>query len=75
MEINSRVSGDRQLMDIGYKYNYRKFLIFIATEGYGITESGYPYLPIFHDNYSNVSVHPGFSPHVIGSYFNSFNEI
>ena len=38
------VPGDTPLMAIGYKYNYRKVLGFIATEEAGSTELGDPYL-------------------------------
>ena len=33
MKSNPIFPGDRQLMDIGYKYNSSKVLVFIATEG------------------------------------------
>ena len=35
--------GERTLLAIGYKYNSRKVLGFIATEGAGSTEPGDPY--------------------------------
>ena len=35
--------GGIPLMDIGYKYNYRKLLGFIATKGAESTEPGDPY--------------------------------
>ena len=60
---------------IGCKYNYRKVLGFIATEGSGSTEPGDPYLSRFPDIYSNVSVCPVFCPHLLGRYFNACNEI
>ena len=34
----------RPIIDIGYKYNVRKFLFFIVTEDTGITKLGLPYL-------------------------------
>ena len=36
-------TGDIPIMDIVYRYNSRKFLGFIATEGGEITEPGYYY--------------------------------
>ena len=36
--------GDIPLVEIEYKYNSRKVLGFIATEGGGVTESDDPYL-------------------------------
>ena len=59
-EEYSKISGERPLLAIGYKYNSRKVLGFIATEGAGITEQGDTYLSRFPDIYSNVSVHPVF---------------
>ena len=40
MEINLIVPGDIPLMDIGYKYKYKKVLGFIASEGAGSTDPG-----------------------------------
>ena len=66
MKITPRVSGGRPLLTIGYKYNYRKVLGFISTEGSGITEPGDPYLSRFpHIFYSNVSVCPVVHPHLL----------
>ena len=58
------------LLAIGYKYNSRKVLGFISTEGYGSNEPGDPYLYCFPDIYSNVSICPVVCPHLLGSYFN-----
>ena len=44
-----RVSVDRSLMSIGYKYNSGKVLVFIATEEDGSTEPGNSYLSCFPD--------------------------
>ena len=38
MKINQIVTGGILIMAIGYKYNFRKVLGFIATEGSGSTE-------------------------------------
>ena len=67
--------GKRPLLAIGYKYNSRKVLGFIATEGAGNTEPGDPYLSRFPDIYSNVYVRPVVRPHLIGRYFNACNAI
>ena len=75
MKSTPRVPGDRPLMAIGYKYNSRKVLGFISTEGSVSTESGDPYLSRFPDIYSNFSVCPVVHPHLIGRYLNSCNEI
>ena len=62
-------------MAIGYKYNYRKVLGFIATEGSGSTELSDPYLSCFSEIYSNFSVRPVARPHFLGRYFNACNAI
>ena len=54
VKITPRVLGDIPLMAIGYKYNSRKVLGFIYTEGYGITEPGDPCLSCLPDMFSNV---------------------
>ena len=45
--ITPRVTGDRPLMAIGYKYKSGKVLGFIDTEGSGSTEPDYPFLSRF----------------------------
>ena len=75
MESTARVPGERPLLEIGYKYNYRKVLWFIATEGDGSTEPGDTYLSHFPDIYYTVSVQPVVGPHLIGRYFNAYNAI
>ena len=56
MKITQIFPGGRPLLAIGYKYNSRKVLGFIATEGYGSTEPGNTYLSRFPDIYSNVYI-------------------
>ena len=75
LKINPRVTGDRPLMSIVYKYNYGKVLGFISTEGSGSTEPGDPYLSRFPGSYYNVSILPVFFPHLLVSSFNAFNAI
>ena len=67
--------GESPLLAISYKYNSRKVLGFIATEGAGSTEPGDPYLSRFPDIYSNVSVRPIVCPHLLGRYLNACNAI
>ena len=62
-------------MDIGYNYNSRKVLVFIATEGDGSTESGYFYLYHLPDIYYNVSLHPVVCPLLIVRYYHTCNVI
>ena len=58
MKSTSRVLVGRPIMTIGYKYNSRKVLGFIATEGGGSTEPSDPYLSCFPDCFCNVDVLP-----------------
>ena len=66
---------ERPLLVIGHKYNSRKVLGFIVTEGAGRTEPGNLYLSRFPDIYSNVYVCPIVCPHSLVRYFNACNEI
>ena len=63
------------MMSIGYKYNYRKVLGFIATEGDVSAEPGDPYLSRLPDIFSNILVRPVVLPHLLGRYFNACNAI
>ena len=47
MKITPIVPGGRPLLAIGYKYNSRNVLGFIANEGDGSNEQGDPYLSYF----------------------------
>ena len=75
MKSTPRFPGEIPLLAIGYKYNYRKVIGFIATEGSGSTEPGDPYLSHFPDIYCNISVRPVVLPHFLGRYFNACNAI
>ena len=75
LKSTPRFPCERPLLAIGYKYNSRKFLGFVATEGAGSTEPGGPYLSRFPDIYSTVSVCPVVHLHLIGRYSNACNAI
>ena len=75
MKSTPRFPCGRPLLAIGYKYNYRKVLLFIATEGDGSTEPGDPYLSRFPDIFSDVYFRPVVHPHLICRYFNACNAI
>ena len=75
LKITPRVPGSIPLVVIEHKYNYRKVLGFIATEGGGSTERGDPYLSSFPGIYFNVSVCPVVHPQLIVRYFNACNAI
>ena len=49
LKSTTRVTGDRTQMGIGYKYNYRNVLGFIATEEAGSNEPGDIYLSRYPD--------------------------
>ena len=67
--------GGTPLMTVGYKYNTRKFLGFIATEGGGSTEPVNPSLFHLSDIYSNVYFGPVVCPQFMVRHFNSYNAI
>ena len=75
MNSSPKYPGDRPLMDIGYKQNSRNFLGIIATDIYGITEAGDPYLSRLPNNYSNISVLPVVYPIFLDRHFNACNAI
>ena len=56
MKSTPKITSDRALMAIRYKCRSQKVLGFISDEGVGSTEPGNPYLSIYHDNYSYVSI-------------------
>ena len=63
LKVTPRFPGERPLLNIWYKYNSSKVLVFIDTEGAISTEPGGPYLSHFLDFFSNVSFHPVVRPH------------
>ena len=73
MKSTPILPGERPLLDIGYKYNSRNVLGFIATEGSGSTEPGDYYLSHFPDIFSNVYICPVVFPHLLVRYFNACN--
>ena len=75
MKSNPRVPGGRALLAIWCKYNSRKVLGFIATEGAVITEPGDTYLYLSPDSYYNFSVCPVVITHLMSRYFNACNAI
>ena len=67
--------GDIPLVEIGYKYNYWKYLGYIVTKGAVSTYPGDPYLYCFLGNYSNVSILHIICTRVLGRYFDACNSI
>ena len=56
LKRSSTLTRDRMIIDIGYKYNLRKVLSFIATEDRGSTKYDIPSLSKYHDPFSNVAI-------------------
>ena len=67
--------GGITLVNIGYKYNPRKVLGLIATDGSGSTELDYLYLSGFPEIYFNISINPVVCPNFISRHFNAYNAI
>mmetsp|Transcript_30790 Transcript_30790/g.87072 ORF Transcript_30790/g.87072 Transcript_30790/m.87072 type:complete len:291 (-) Transcript_30790:11-883(-) len=68
--MKSTVDGV-DLMAIGYKYNRRKVLSFVATLGAGVTTDGEPYIQKWADNHGNVLTRPVPRPSIISTYFSN----
>lgn len=64
-----------KMIAIGYKYNARKVLCFIATENAGSTVYGDPYVARFNDAAGNVCVRYVPRPAVLSKYFSSCNKV
>ena len=59
------VPGDRPLIDIGYKYNARKFPYFIVTDNAGITKTDIPCSSNYPEQFTNVAIRPVARPLVM----------
>ena len=69
------VPGERRILAIGYKYNYQKVQLFVASSGAGSTTLGIPYLLKYPDQFSNVSIRPVARPLLMSKFFGSVNEL
>jgi hypothetical protein len=63
------------LLVIGYKYNKRKVLTFVATKGAGHTEPGKPYEARWKDENMNTLIRDVARPEIIAKYFGFSNAI
>jgi hypothetical protein len=61
------------ILTIGYKYNSKRVLKFVATTDASSTKSGKPYDMRFTDAYSNVCVRKVQRPVIISTFFNDSN--
>ena len=69
------VTGGRQIIDIGYKYNKEKVIYFNVTENAWITNTGLPYLYKYPEQFPNLSICPVASTLVMYKFFGSVNEV
>jgi hypothetical protein len=58
-----------KLLAIGYKYNARKILLFVATKNAGSTKPGTPYKAKFPDKFGNTKERSVIRPAIISQYF------
>ena len=64
---------DIDLISIGYKYNKKIVLTFIATKGARSTDAGEPYKARFPEKFGNVCVRNVARPSIVSNYFNFSN--
>jgi hypothetical protein len=64
---------NKPLLAIGYKYNSRKVLCFLATKNAGSTRPGEPYRARFKDDLQNSVSRPVARPKIISQYFKMSN--
>ncbi|CAB9505655.1 hypothetical protein SEMRO_238_G095700.1 [Seminavis robusta] len=74
MECCSPRNG-QVMLAIGYKYNKRKVLCFLATKNAGSTKQGKPYIAKFADSIGNVCYREVDRPKIISDYFIRSNVI
>ena len=60
---------------IGYKYNMKKVLCFVATEGAGHTGPGTPYQAKWQDENGRIASRDIKRPHMLAEYFKNSNQI
>jgi hypothetical protein len=63
------------LLAIGYKYNRRKVLFFVATRGAGTTTPGEPYVQRWADDHGNLCVREISRPAILSEYFAASNAV
>ena len=72
--LESKIKGV-DLLAIGYKYNKKKVLFFIATKGAGHTEPGEPYVAKWKDKNLNTLTREVPRPEIVSKYFQKSNVI
>ena len=66
---------DNKYYGIGYKYNMKKVISFITTEGTGHTEPGDPYEAKWLDENGRMASNKISRPHILSEYFKHSNQI
>ena len=67
--------NDNKLLTIGYKYNKRKVLTFVATKNAGSTLVGEPYRARFIGDDNNIQFRSVDRPQIISAYFKTSNAV
>ena len=73
--LETTTKEEIDLLAIGYKYNRKKVMFFIATNGSGHTEEGIPYEARWKDKNNNTRVRKVFRPEIVAKYFTKSNSI
>ena len=63
------------LVSTRYKYNRKKALVFVCSEGAGIIATGESYLAKFQDFFGNVCIYQVVWPAVISRYFDYSHQV
>ena len=66
---------DCELIAVGYKYNSKKTLFFVASKGSAPTTAGEPYVTKFIDELRNVQERDVSRPALCSRYFMNFNKV
>ena len=73
--LETTTKEEIELLAIGYKYNMRKVMFFIATKGSGHTEPGVPYQAKWKDSNKNTRIRKVARPQIVSKYFLKSNSI
>ena len=65
--LEGKTQKNLDLLCIGYKYNCKKVLTFVATQGAGLTLAGKPYQANYNDIYGNVRIRYVGRPNIVST--------
>lgn len=74
LEMETTIGGIK-FIAIGYKYNSKKTLFFLAPEGAGATTDGEPYVPKWPDEHGNIMTRNVVRLVLASRYFLCFNKV